>query len=68
MGHLTWGTESEREFIRGLGGFRLRGPSMPRKALLEGYIAGAQLRTNWAGMDKEILIGLAKSELVKCGS
>lgn len=59
-----WGTFSEINFIKGLGTFSMNGKNFPKKALLEGYLAGSQVRGNWGKIDKATVIEFAEKELL----
>lgn len=59
----TNGTAAEMQFLSGLGTFSEHGPLIGRRALLEGYLQGCELRRVWGKMDRQQIVEAAKAEL-----
>lgn len=67
---LTWLTEDEITFIKGLGRFRWIGrkqqlinETKDRLTALRNYLAAAQRRHNWGEVDRAKVIGVALLEI-----
>lgn len=66
-GKTFWTTKNEIDFIKsiGTGAFSKSAKVLSRSQieLLEGYIAGAEKRVIWDGVDKKACIGFAKEKI-----
>jgi hypothetical protein len=58
-----YGTDDEILYIQSMGRNHLMTAKLPRKELLQGYIDGCHLRTDWTGMEKDVVIAFATEEL-----
>ena len=59
----THNTNAEINFIKSIGRFSILAEFTPRRALLTGYIASTEKRTNWTGIDRQAVIEAAQHEL-----
>ena len=59
--YSSWKTRDEITYLRNIGNHSIRGRlnAVSRLKLLAGYIRGADLRTDWNGMDKEEIMEMA---------
>jgi hypothetical protein len=56
-------TDDEILYIQSIGRTHLNTAKLPRKEILQGYIDGCHLRTDWTGMEKDVVIAFATEEL-----
>ena len=62
---MSWSTADELSFLRGLGNYTDQPVKPSRVKLLEGYLAGAEQRTDWTGMIRSNIIANAAAMLAK---
>jgi len=65
---MSWKTETEINFIKGLGmgEFAIDSTKVKlksRKEMLLGYLEGTKLRHDWADIDKKVVVNFARQEL-----
>ncbi|KKW41083.1 hypothetical protein A3I46_02605 [Candidatus Kaiserbacteria bacterium RIFCSPLOWO2_02_FULL_54_13] len=58
-------TKSEVSFVKRLGNWSEQGSKLGRKACLDGYIQGAEKRTDWGNIDKNAVLKVAQTALAQ---
>ena len=59
---LAWGTAAESQYLDGIGN-SLKGKPVSLINLLKGYLKGCERRTDWAGIDRAVILQAARAKL-----